>query len=118
MATSLGKYILNDFIPGSCLSGSFFFGGGTIIASNASFSVVVNFLANSESMSVHPAKNEVIYSSVSSLRAFKYDGWSTTILNCSVPVLSVLLYVYTGSPLPIKFVDSQLTDVFSLTDRS
>ena len=82
---------------------------------------MVNKLAHLGSSSKQPAYHERIYSSVGPagpLNAFIMLGWSIIILNERVPVLSVLLYVYMGSPLPIKLVVSRLTLLLSLNVKS
>ena len=49
-----------------------------------------------------------------STNRFNTEGWSTTIFHVKLPVLFVLLYVYTGSGLPMKSVFFQFAVTFSV----
>ena len=68
----------------------------------------------------HPAKNESItfFNSDSgfmsfnswSTKMFEIEGWSTIMSKDNDPLLSVLLYVYIGSGLPINSVGANFGD--------
>ena len=78
-----------------------------------------SYISNSE----QPAKNDsitvsavwsaIFFNSLSTIR-LSIDEWSTTILNDSDPILSVLLYVYIGSVLPRKLVGLHCVEFVSL----
>ena len=78
-----------------------------------------SYISNSE----HPTRNDSItlsavwsatfFNSLSTIR-LSIDEWSTTILNDSDPILSVLLYVYIGSVLPRKLVGLHCVEFVSL----
>ena len=72
----------------------------------------------------HPAKKRNISSSrfffsspntfpTCPLHLFKIDGWSINNVKSNVPLLTVFVYVYISSPLPINELAFQLTLTFS-----
>ena len=70
----------------------------------------------------HPAKYLNISCSISYLFSisllvplclFNIDGWSINNVKSKVPFLTVLIYVYISSPLPIKEFAFQFTLIFS-----